>query len=438
MSYKQMLIDRVNQRQATVAIIGLGYVGLPLAIEFATEGLHVIGIDIDETKIATLNDGKSYIPDIASAQVAQLIQSGHLEATSDFSALQRADTVNICVPTPLLENNDPDMSYIISAMESIITHLHAGMLIILESTTYPGTTQEIIQPRVEATDLTIGEDVFVAFSGERIDPGNKTYGIRNTPKVTGGITPNCTEIAVALYSLTIENVVAVSSPAAAEMTKLVENTFRAVNIGLVNEIAIMCDKLGLDAWEIIDAAATKPFGFMPFYPGPGLGGHCIPIDPLYLSWKLKSLHYNARFIELADHINSSMPRYVVDKVVDALNDDAKALRGSRVVIIGVAYKPDIDDVRESPALDVIPLLQQKGADVAYHDPYVDRIRLGAEQTMTSQPLDRELLNDADCVVIITHHSTVDWQSVIDQSQLVVDTRHITAAYTPGDTRIIGL
>jgi len=440
MSLKQQLVDRIQNSEATLAVIGLGYVGLPLAVEFASEGFHVIGIDVDEKKIATLQAGKSYIPDVPTEKVATLIESGYLKATSDYSALANADTVNICVPTPLQENHDPDMSYIISAIESIIAHSHPGMLIVLESTTYPGTTEEIIQPRLEAQGYTTGEDIFIAFSGERIDPGNATYGVHNTPKVVGGVTPNCSEIAVALYSITIETVVPVSSTTTAEMVKLVENTFRAVNIGLVNEIAIMCDRLGLNPWEVIDAAATKPFGFMPFYPGPGLGGHCIPIDPLYLSWKMKTLHYNARFIELADEINSSMPRYVISKITDALNDEAKALRGSKVVILGVAYKPNIDDVRESPALEIIDILYEKGADVTYHDPYVASIRIGKGETqiMTSTDMDADLLANADCVVVVTNHKSIDWQFVLEHSSLIVDTRHAIIPGDHGSTRVIGL
>ena len=440
MSLKQQLVDRIQNSEATLAVIGLGYVGLPLAVEFASEGFHVIGIDVDEKKIATLQAGKSYIPDVPTEKVATLIESGYLKATTDYSALANVDTVNICVPTPLQENHDPDMSYIISAIESIIAHSHPGMLIVLESTTYPGTTEEIIQPRIEAQGYTTGEDIFIAFSGERIDPGNATYGVHNTPKVVGGVTPNCSEIAVALYSITIETVVPVSSTTTAEMVKLVENTFRAVNIGLVNEIAIMCDRLGLNPWEVIDAAATKPFGFMPFYPGPGLGGHCIPIDPLYLSWKMKTLHYNARFIELADEINSSMPRYVISKITDALNDEAKALRGSKVVILGVAYKPNIDDVRESPALEIIDILYEKGADVTYHDPYVASIRIGKGETqiMTSTDMDADLLANADCVVVVTNHKSIDWQFVLEHSSLIVDTRHAIIPGDHGSTRVIGL
>lgn len=437
MAHKDTLLQRLQAREANVGVVGLGYVGLPLAVEFAAAGLHVIGLDVNAAKVEQINAGSSYIPDIPSEQIKPLVEQGKLRATTTYADFANVDTINICVPTPLSKNRDPDMSYIISAIEAITEVAHPGMLIVLESTTYPGTTQEIIRPRLEEKGFTIGEDIFVAFSPERIDPGNKTYMVHNTPKVIGGITPACTEIGQALYSTAIEQVVPVSSPTTAEMVKLLENTFRAVNIGLVNEVALMCDKLGIDAWEVIAAAATKPFGFMPFYPGPGLGGHCIPVDPHYLSWKLKTLNYNARFIELASEINTSMPIYVIDKVTSALNDDSKSVRDSNVVVLGVAYKRDIDDVRESPALDVIGLLQQKGANVRYHDPYVPSIRLENEQTMQSSDYNDALLSEADCVVIVTDHSTYDWQHVVDQSKLIVDTRHVTQAIN-GNARRVSL
>lgn len=423
MSVKDTLLEKLNTKSATLAVVGMGYVGLPLAVEFAQNGLKVIGLDIDERKVNMINDGQSYIPDIPTETLKPLVEKGLLSATANYEDLRTVDTINICVPTPLRKTKDPDMSFIISAIESIAEIVHEGMLVVLESTTYPGTTEEIILPRLESTGLKAGETVFVAFSPERIDPGNETYGVKNTPKVIGGITPNCIEVAEAHYSNAADHVVAVSSPTTAEMVKLLENTFRAVNIGLVNEMALMCDKLGIDAWEVIRAASTKPFGFMPFYPGPGLGGHCIPVDPHYLSWKLKTLNYNARFIELASEINTSMPFYVIDKVVDALNDVSKAVRGSRIVVLGVAYKRDIDDVRESPALDIIGLLQQRGADVVFHDPFVPQIRLEDDAIMKSTDYSDALLQEADCVVIVTDHTSYDWQHIVDNTSLIVDTRH---------------
>ncbi len=431
------LLERIQNKTAIVSIVGLGYVGLPLAVEFAKAGLHVIGLDLDEDKVSQLNAGKSYIPDIPSETLAPLVQSGKLRATTDYNDLKQADTVNICVPTPLRKTKDPDMSYVISAVNSVAEISHEDMLIILESTTYPGTTHEIVRPRLEARGFTVGEQIYIAFSPERIDPGNKTFGVRNTPKVIGGVTPTCTQLAHALYSHAVDTIVPVSSPTTAEMVKLLENTFRAVNIGLVNEMAIMCDKLGISVWEVIRAAATKPFGFMPFYPGPGLGGHCIPVDPHYLSWKLKTLNYNARFIELASEINTSMPLYVVDKVIDALNDEHKSVRGSRIVVLGVAYKRDVDDVRESPALDIIGLLINKGADVVYHDPYIPSIRLEDAHIIHNTPYSEKLLEDADCVVIITDHSIFNWQHILDHSKVVVDTRSATEKLK-GKARVIPL
>ena len=438
MSHKQTLLDRLNERTATLGVVGLGYVGLPLAVEFAEAGFNVIGLDVDLRKVNTLNSGESYIPDIPTDRLKPLINSGKLRATVDYSDISIVDTINICVPTPLRENKDPDMSFVNSAVESITKIAHEGMLIILESTTYPGATEETIAPKLEEIGLTIGESVFLAFSPERIDPGNKTYNVHNTPKVVGGMTPNCSEVSVALYSPAIEQVVAVSSPTIAEMVKLLENTFRAVNIGLVNELALMCDKLDVDAWEVIKAASTKPFGFMPFYPGPGLGGHCIPVDPHYLSWKLRTLNYTARFIELASEINTAMPEYVTGKITDALNDDAKSVKNSNVVILGVAYKRDIDDVRESPALDVIDLLCQKGANIHYHDPYVPSIRLENDEIMETSEYSDDLLANADCVVIITDHTTYDWDHVLAHASVIVDTRHVMDPNHTGNARVIGL
>lgn len=437
MSLKQDLLTRLNDRTATVGIVGLGYVGLPLAVEFAAVGFNVVGVDVTQAKVEQINRGESYIPDIPTERLQPLVETGKLRASTSYEALRTADVISICVPTPLRQTKDPDMSYVMQAVEGVATICHEGLLLVLESTTYPGTTDEIIVPLLQKNGFVIGENVFVAFSPERIDPGNKKYGVHNTPKVVGGVTANCTEVAAAYYGTAVENVVQVTSPAAAEMVKLLENTFRAVNIGLVNEMALICDKLDIDVWEVIRAASSKPFGFMPFYPGPGLGGHCIPIDPLYLSWKLKTLNYNARFIELASEINTSMPEVVVTKVADALNDDCKSVRGSNVVVLGVAYKKDIDDVRESPALDVISLLQHRGANVSYHDPYVPKVRLEDDETMSSSPYSEALLQNADCVVIVTDHSSYNWQQVADRSKLVVDTRNALGNIT-GAARIVSL
>lgn len=444
MSIHHTLLSRLHDHSATIGVIGLGYVGLPLAVEFAEVGFTVIGYDVHAPKVAQLNRGESYIPDIPTARLAPLVASGKLRAVTTVDDLRTVDAISICVPTPLRKTKDPDMSYVIQSVEDVAKVCHAGLLIVLESTTYPGTTLELVVPKITGQGFTVGEDVFIAFSPERIDPGNPKYGVRNTPKVVGGVTPQCTEAVTALYSSAVDQVVPVSSPTAAEMVKLLENTFRAVNIGLVNEMALMCNKLNVDVWEVIKAAATKPFGFMPFYPGPGLGGHCIPVDPHYLSWKLKALNYTARFIELASEINTSMPLYVVDKIMLALNDDGKALRGARVVVLGVAYKRDIDDVRESPALDVIGLLQQRGAHVQYHDPHVPQIRLDHDPDAAHAPLmhstayDPALLEQADCVVVVTDHSTYQWQQIADHSKLVVDTRNALSRVTSSRARVVTL
>lgn len=437
MSYSEALLQKLNDRTAKIAVIGLGYVGLPLAVEFAEAGYVVLGVDVSAEKVAQLNDGVSYIEDISTEELAAQVNAGRLSATTEYSRLDEADTLIICVPTPLRKTRDPDLSYVAGATEEIAKYLRPGVLLVLESTTYPGTTEDIILPRMLEGGFEVGENVFIAFSPERIDPANKTFGVRNTPKVIGGVTEACTEVACKLYSAAVDTVVPVSSPRTAEMVKLLENTFRAVNIGLINEIAIMCDKLGIDVWEVIDAAKTKPFGFMPFYPGPGLGGHCIPIDPLYLSWRLKSFNYNARFIELADEINTNMPRYVITKISEALNDDAKPIRNSKVLVMGVAYKRDVNDVRESPALDVIGLLQQQGADVCYHDPFVPTIRLEGDSRMNSTDMSDELLASADCVVIVTDHTTSDWQDLLDKSKLVVDTRNAVSGYS-GKAKVVKL
>ena len=416
-------LSRLTRREATVGIIGLGYVGLPLALVMARAGFRVIGFDVDARKVEALARGESYIEDVRDDEIAPLVAEGRFEATLDFAALAECDAVSICVPTPLRKTGDPDISYIISAADEVARHLHPGMLVVLESTTYPGTTVEVILPRLTEAqpDLTVGEDFFLCFSPERVDPGRTDWTTRNTPKVMGGVTAACLEMGRTLYGAAIERVVPVSSTEAAEMVKLLENTFRAVNIGLVNEVLLMCDRLGLDAWEVIDAAATKPFGFMRFTPGPGLGGHCIPIDPLYLSWKLKTLNYNARFIELASEVNTSMPLYWVQRVQDALNEVGKAVKGSRVLVLGVSYKRDVSDVRESPALDIIGLLQEKGALVSYHDPYVPTLRHEGIELSCAPDLDGAL-GEAEIVVIVTDHSTYDWADIAARAPLIVDSR----------------
>ncbi len=432
MGYKQSLLRKLATRDARIAVVGLGYVGLPLAVEFAESGFCVIGMDVDAEKVRQINAGLSYIDDIANERVRDLVNDGKFSATCAYRDLRQADAISICVPTPLRKTRDPDMSFIVQAAESIAEIRRPGMLIVLESTTYPGTTEEIILPTIVGEELAVGSDIFIAYSPERIDPGNANYSVRNTPKVVGGITTACSEVALALYQAAVDQVIIVSSPTAAEMVKLLENTFRAVNIALVNEMALMCDKLDIDVWEVIQAAASKPFGYMPFYPGPGLGGHCIPVDPHYLSWKLKTLNYNARFIELASEINTSMPYYVVDKITEALNNQERAVRGSRVLILGVAYKRNVDDVRESPALDIISLLRQRGAAVGYHDPHVPQIQLESDICMKSKGYDLQLLQEADCVVIVTDHSAFDWDEISRNSRVIVDTRHVYRGRSNGD------
>jgi len=424
--YSRILADKIANRTATVGVIGLGYVGLPLAVEFAKAGFNVIALDLDERKIEAINAGRSYIKDVESDDVCDVVERGKLHATAAYSQIRQADTISICVPTPLRKTKDPDISYIVSATESIAANFRPGQLIVLESTTYPGTTDEIILPRLSAGGYTAGREFFLAFSPERVDPGNPQYHTYNIPKVIGGVTPSCVKLATALYSTVIERVIPVSSTATAEMVKLLENTFRAVNIGLANELAIMCSKLGVDVWEVIEAAATKPFGFMPFYPGPGLGGHCIPIDPHYLSWKLKTLNYNARFIELASEINTNMPNYVLDLVADALNDDSKAIRGSRVLVLGVTYKRDIEDVRESPAIDIVSLLLSKGAQADYHDPFVPTLEIpGHPEPIHSIGLNEQTLNSYDAVLIVTDHTSYDYNWIAANSKMLVDTRNAT-------------
>ncbi|MBL0940814.1 MAG: nucleotide sugar dehydrogenase [Gemmatimonadaceae bacterium] len=434
---KDQLLSRITDRSAVIGVIGLGYVGLPLAMEFVHAGFRVIGYDVSQRVVDLLMSGQSHIQDIPSAAVQTAVANGAFVATTLENRLGECDAISIAVPTPLSKTRDPDMEYVLSAADAIARQAHPGLCVVLESTTYPGTTRELLQPRLEAKGLTVGQDVFVAFSPERVDPGNPTYHTKNTPKVVGGITPACVEVATALYQSCIDTVVPVSSPEAAELVKLLENTFRAVNIGLVNEIAIVCDKLGVNVWEVIDAAATKPFGFMKFTPGPGIGGHCIPLDPHYLAWKMRTLNYKTRFIDLASEINSHMPEWVVQKVADALNEARKAVRGSRLLVLGVAYKRDIDDVRESPALDVIRLLEERGAHVEYHDPFVTEFREEGH-TRKGVELSDEMLRWADAVVVITDHKTVDYQRVVDHATLLVDTRNVTAKLVPGRARVIPL
>ena len=427
------LREKLQARSARAGVIGLGYVGLPLAMEFARAGFTTTGIDLDRRKVDAVTQGASYIPDVATADVARLVSDGRLTATADFSVIADLDTINICVPTPLRKTKDPDMSFIVSAVEQIAKYLHPGMLIVLESTTYPGTTEELVKPMLEAGGLKAGVDFFLAFSPERVDPGNPTFNTHNVPKVVGGLGAESTELASLLYGAAIQTIVPVSSPQAAEMVKLLENTFRMVNIGLVNEIALMCDRLGLDVWEVVQAAATKPFGFMPFYPGPGLGGHCIPIDPFYLSWKAKQTGFDPRFIELAGQINGAMPRFVVDKIGDALNRHQKTINGSTVLVLGIAYKRDIDDMRESPSLDVMTLLQHKGADVRYADPYVPVLAARAwhgGRDMTTEPLTPDAIAAADCVAILTEHRSVDYDMVLNSAKLIVDARNAIAGTHP--------
>jgi len=426
-TWQETLSGKISARTARVGIVGLGYVGLPLAVEFAKAGFTVTGIDLVESKVARVNAGDSYVQDIAQKDVAALVESGKLIATTDFSVISELDTINICVPTPLRKTKDPDMSYIVSACQEIARFFHPGMLAILESTTYPGTTEEVVLPMLSTQGLQVGQDFFLCFSPERVDPGNPKYQTRNIPKVVGGITPACTRIGAEFYSQALETVIPVSSTQVAEMVKLLENTFRMINIGMVNELAMMCDRMGINIWEVIDAAATKPFGFMPFYPGPGLGGHCIPIDPFYLSWKTRQAGIEARFIELAGYINGQMPHFVVEKVQNALNDCSKAVRGSRVHILGVAYKRDIDDVRESPALDVMHLLQRRGAEVSYSDPYVPMVRIDGKEIFATD-IDGALAA-ADCVVIITDHTAVDYHAVLRDAKQVVDTRNALRGVT---------
>jgi len=424
MTHVQELRARIESHEAHVGIVGLGYVGLPLAVEFAEAGFSVTGIDIDPAKVDAINRGESYIQDIPAGLLNKLVKAGKIRATTDFGVVAKLDTINICVPTPLRKTKDPDMSYIVNACQEIAKYFHAGTLVILESTTYPGTTDELMLPMFQRADLKVGEHFFLCFSPERVDPGNPKFQTKNIPKVVGGITPACTQLGALFYRQALETVVPVGSTRVAEMVKLLENTFRMINIGLVNEIALMCDRIDINVWEVIDAAATKPFGFMPFYPGPGLGGHCIPIDPFYLSWKTKQAGIEARFIELAGYINGQMPHFVVDKIQNALNEHFKPLKGSRVHILGVAYKRDIDDVRESPALDIIHLLGRRGAIVSYSDPFVPRLRADSFVAHAMEAVDPEwAAADADCVVIVTDHKSFDYPRIVERAKLIVDTRN---------------
>jgi len=414
--------QRIRNHEVTVGVVGLGYVGLPLSVDFAKSGFRVIGIDVDEDKVARLNTGENYVQDVDDAELKRLVDDGKFTATGDYSAIEEIDALSICVPTPLNKLKDPDVSFILNALDEIVKYMHPDLLVVLESTTYPGTTRELVLPKLEESGLTVGEDFYLVFSPERVDPGNKDFHTKNTPKVLGGITDECNRIGRMLYEEVIEQIVPVSSTEAAELVKLLENTFRSINIGLVNEMAIMAEKLGVNIWEVIDAADTKPFGFMKFYPGPGLGGHCIPIDPHYLAWKMKSLDYKARFIELAGEINTEMPYHVVQLIMEGLNRHKKSVNGAKILVLGVSYKPDIDDVRESPALDVIRLLQEKGAEVEYYDPYVENIHLDGDRFATVEYSGDRLAN-YDCCVITTDHSDFDYGEIADRSQLVVDTRN---------------
>jgi UDP-N-acetyl-D-glucosamine dehydrogenase len=432
-----LLRAKIDSRQARVGVIGLGYAGLPLSTLFAAAGFQVTGVDTDPERVESVNRGESYIHDVASEQLTSLSESGFLRATVDYAALAELDTISICVPTPLSKTREPDISYVVEAAGGVAENVRSGQLVVLESTTYPGTTEELILPKLQSTGLRVGEDFFLAFSPERIDPGNAEYSIANTPKVVAGITPECSALAQVLYGTIIERLVPVSSTRCAETVKLLENTFRYTNLAMVNELAIMCGRLGVDVWEVIEAAETKPFGFMPFLPGPGLGGHCIPVDPLYLSWKLKTLNYTARFIELASQINADMPNQVVRKVVDALNEASKSVKDARILILGVAYKKDVSDTRESPALDIMRALLAKGAILCYVDPFVPRLEL-ENQTFHSLEFDAKTLEQCDCAVIVADHSRFDYDLIVTHSKLVVDTRNATRCVAGDKPNVVKL
>ena len=434
MNHFDKLSAEIEQHKSTIAVLGLGYVGLPLAVSFAEAGFKVVGLDLDQSKVDAVRSGRSYVPDVCENDIARLRKTGKLEAGTDFKVISQVSIAIICVPTPLRKTKDPDLSHITAAARTVKNYLRPGQLIILESTTYPGTTQELVLPELDVDGLRVGEEFFLAFSPERVDPGNKEFNIRNTPKVVSGITARCRSLADKLYAKIVDRTVPVSSTQAAELIKLLENTFRTVNVALVNEMAIMCDHLGLDIWEVIQAAATKPFGFMPFYPGPGLGGHCLPVDPLYLSWKLKSLNVTSRFIDLASEINGQMPQYVVHKIVNALNEKERPVRGSTILVLGVAYKRDTSDCRESPALDVVSMLLNMGARVVYHDPFVPEVTASLN-TLRSEQLTDSLLSAAHCVAILTDHSAIDYSRIVKNASIVVDARNATKAVKVGRDRI---
>jgi UDP-N-acetyl-D-glucosamine dehydrogenase len=423
------LLEKLKNRSAAAGVVGLGYVGLPLAVELAQAGYNVTGIDSSAAKVTEVNAGRNYINDVDSAVLAQLVSSGKLNATTNYGVISQLDAVSICVPTPLSKSREPDISYILAACNGITPCMHKELLIVLESTSYPGTTKELVLPLLQKSGLIVGQDFFLAFSPERVDPGNVSYNTRNTPKIIGGITNACTEMATAFYAQAIDTVVPVSCATTAEMVKLLENTFRAINIGAINEMALICNQLGVDVWEIIEAAKTKPFGFMPFYPGPGLGGHCIPIDPLYLSWKMRKLNYQTRFIELADQINSSMPHYVVERVVELVNKRRIPITGAKILVLGVAYKPDIEDDRESPALPIIEKLVKRGGEVTYNDPYIPRLEYNGVK-LESAELTPEMLQQQDIVVVVTDHSSYDWGLIVSNAKLIFDTRNGLNGHAP--------
>jgi len=435
--WTKTLQEKLEARTASVSVIGLGYVGLSLAMELAKSGFVVRGVDLDLERVNLLNRGESYLVDVATENLAPIVAAGRLIASTTFEEAAQSDALIICVPTPLRKTKEPDISYILSALESLLPQLRPGQLVILESTTYPGTTEEVIQPRLEATGLVIGHDCFLAFSPERVDPGNKRFTTANIPKVVGGVTPACTRLAAALYRQVTSTVFEVSSPRVAETAKLLENTFRSVNIALANELAVACRKIGVDPWEVIDAAATKPFGFMPFYPGPGIGGHCIPVDPLYLSWKVRLAGYEAQFIALADQINRAMPEHVVALVGDALNDRGRALRGSSILVLGVTYKPDVNDIRESPALEILQMLERKGAHVSYADPFTPQLTLGSAK-LSAVEASPEAIAEADCVLILTNHTSFNYATIADRAMLVVDTRNALKAHRRAGSSIVTL
>ena len=431
----EQTLAKVANRQARVGVIGLGYVGLPLVVEFARAGFQVVGIDVDEAKVAGVNAGRSHVEDIPARELRPLVKKGMVEARTSYKGCGKLDAIFVAVPTPLRKTKDPDISYIVASVSEIAKEIRPGQLIVLESTTYPGTTEEVVRPMLEESGLRAGKDFFLAFSPERVDPGNKVWTTRNTPKVVGGVTARCAKVAKAFYSQAVDTVHVVSSTQAAEMCKLLENTFRAVNIGLVNEISLMSERLGLDVWEVIDAAATKPFGFMRFYPGPGIGGHCIPLDPHYLAWKLKTLNYSARFIELASEINGHMPEVVVRRTAELLNERRKSLRGSRIFVVGVAYKRDTGDLRESPSLDVIRLLDERGAKVSFHDPYAKTVEVREGVRQRVAPLTAANLKRAEMVIIVTDHSVYDYDMIVRNSKLILDTRNATRAIRSGRAKV---